>query len=248
MASISYSRIVDCSHPVSPDMPHWPGDPVTRFDVCASIGTDGYSLRSFSMSEHAGTHCNAPNSFFSHGADVAAVLSSPLCLPMVVADFSVQTADDSMAVFTPSHLALWEQLHGPVPSDSLFCLHCGWGEKWTNAALFLGTHAPQGNVVGAMHECDGMPALRFPAFAIETARILMHERHVAGIAIDTHGVDSPADGTFAVNRLVLEAGGLVLECLANLHLLPPVGCNSVIGGLRLSGGTGSPVSVFAFVP
>ncbi|MFV0350504.1 MAG: cyclase family protein [Halodesulfovibrio sp.] len=234
-------RCVDCSHPVSPRMPHWPGDPLTRFTPCATLEADGYQLRSFAMSEHAGTHCNALNTFFKEGADIAAMLVSPPVLPVVVADFSDSAAVDALAVFQPEDLLRWEQKHGRVPAGALFCLHTGWGAKWNAPAVFLGLREEPAKGESA----NGM---RFPAFSPEVTRLLVDERNVAGLGIDTHGVDSPADETFAVNRCALGAGRLVLECLANLDALPPVGAVMVIGGLKLEGGTGCPVAVTAFVP
>jgi kynurenine formamidase len=88
--------------------------------------------------------------------------------------------------------------------------------------------------------------LRFAAFGTQTARFLFDERQIAGVGIDTHGVDD--DDTFAVNRLVLARNGIVLENLAHLEQLPPVGTTVVIGRLMLRGGTGAPVAVTAFVP
>jgi len=47
--------------------------------------------------------------------------------------------------------------------------------------------------------------------------------------------------------LALEKQRIVLENLANLDLLPAADITLVIGILRLLGGSGSPVSVLAFV-
>lgn len=233
---IAYSRIVDCSHPVSEGMPLWPGDPATRFMPCADIAEHGFALRSFSMSEHGGTHCNAPNTFFPTGPDIAQVLRTPPVLPIAVADFSEHAARDARSLFLPEHLADWEARNGQVQPGTLFCVHTGWDALWEQPGQFLGITRGQ---AGAM--C-------FPAVARETAELLMHGRGAAGVGIDTHGVDSPADDGYAVNRTVLAAGGLVLECLARLNTLPATGATAVIGGLRLEGGTGCPVSVTVFVP
>ncbi|MEP0858635.1 hypothetical protein [Trichocoleus sp. DQ-U1] len=68
------------------------------------------------------------------------------------------------------------------------------------------------------------------------------------MGIDTHGVDPGQDETFSTNRLVLKKAGIVLENLTNLDRLSPTGTTLVIGILRLRGGSGTPVSVLAFVP
>ena len=65
-----HSTIVDLSHPLSAQMPLWPGDPPPEFAPWATIARDGYYLRRFSLSEHAGTHLTAPASFYPDGRTV----------------------------------------------------------------------------------------------------------------------------------------------------------------------------------
>ena len=71
---------------------------------------------------------------------------------------------------------------------------------------------------------------------------------IAGLGIDTHGVDPGRDSSFAVSKLLLEQPRIVLANLAGLDQLPPTGTTLVIGILRLRGGSGSPASVIALIP
>ena len=80
------------------------------------------------------------------------------------------------------------------------------------------------------------------------AQFLLSQRQIAGVGIDTHGVDPGQDDTFAINRLVLSQPRIVLENLTNLDQLPPTGTTLVIGVLRLLSGSGSPVAITAFIP
>ena len=61
--TITYSRVVDLSHSIHPNMPRWPGDPRVEFQPVAQISSEGYFLRRVSLGEHTGTHINAPISF-----------------------------------------------------------------------------------------------------------------------------------------------------------------------------------------
>ena len=56
------------------------------------------------------------------------------------------------------------------------------------------------------------------------------------------------DERFATNTQVLGRNGIVLECLTGLDRLPPTGTTLVLGILRLKDGSGTPLSVMAFVP
>lgn len=96
-------------------------------------------------------------------------------------------------------------------------------------ALHLGT-------AGKMH---------FPGFSYQGTEFLIKHRKIAGVGIDTHGVDSGQDTNFTINRLLLERSLIVLENLTNLDQLPPQDITLIIGILRLRGGSGSPAAVMA---
>ena len=112
--------------------------------------------------------------------------------------------------------------------------------------------SPGGKTVGATLAAfvgqDAAGGLHFPGFDGDTTRWLLAERHIAGVGIDTHGVDPGQDEEFSTNTAVLAGDGIVLENLTNLDQLPPTGATIAIGVLRLAGGFGSPVGVLAFVP
>jgi kynurenine formamidase len=49
-------------------------------------------------------------------------------------------------------------------------------------------------------------------------------------------------------RAIAKAHKIAIECTAHLGQLPPTGATLVLGPLRLQNGSGSPLSVMAFVP
>ena len=218
---ISRVRAVDLSQPLHPGIPRWPGDPPPEFLDVAQIQRDGYYLRRFSLGEHSGTHLNAPASFHPGGLSVDAYPASSLVAPAVVLDVRTAAANPDYAL-SPAHVLAWEEGHGAIPPGSLVLLYTGWQAKWDRPQEFLGL------------DDKGVP--HFPGFSLAAARFLLAERVVAGLGIDTHGVDGGADSTFAVNRLVLEQPRLVLENLASLDQLPPTGAVLVIGRITMDAG------------
>jgi kynurenine formamidase len=56
------------------------------------------------------------------------------------------------------------------------------------------------------------------------------------------------DTSYATNTQTTGAHKIVIECLGNLDQLPATGSTLVLGILRLKDGSGSPLSVMAFVP
>lgn len=234
MTTLSYSRLVDLSHLITTDIPRWPGDPPAQFDTVASVAENGYYLRRFTMSEHGATHMNAPRSFDPAGAGIDSYRPASLIVPAVVIDASATASANADFALQVDDVHRWESQHGRIPSGSLVLLHTGWQMRWQEPEAFLGRDAQGG--------------LHFPGFGDLTTRFLLERREAAGIGIDTHGVDGGQSTTFASNRVVLEHHGIVLENLANLDQLPPLGTTLVIGILRLLHGAGSPASVLALLP
>lgn len=229
---INYSQVLHLSHAIAPNIPQWPGDPPVEFETVASLEKDGYYLRRFSLGEHSATHINAPKSFHASGMGIDQYPAQSLVVAAVVIDIRDQAAVNPDYALTIADVLAWERKHGRINSGTVVLLSTGWQDKWLDTNAFL--------------NFDAEGRLHFPSFGYETTQFLLNERQIAGVGIDTHGVDSAHDETFAINRLVLEQPGIVLENLTNLEQLPPVGTTLVIGILRLQGGSGSPAAVMAF--
>jgi len=73
-------------------------------------------------------------------------------------------------------------------------------------------------------------------------------RGCAGVGIDTHGVDPGLDTSYATNTAMAENHLIAIECMANLDQLPATGTTLVLAPLQLQNGSGSPLSIMAFVP
>lgn len=232
--TISYSQVLDLSHPIHPGIPRWPGDPAVEFQTVAKMESEGYSLRRFSMGEHTGTHINAPASFHRDGVAADGISVDSLVAPAVVFNIVESSAANPDYLLSLNDVQAWEAQFAKVPPGSICLLYTGWQRKWGSPDDFLGL-----DEVGIGH---------FPGFRIDAVRFLLEERQIGGVGIDTHGVDGGLDQTFAVNRLMLEQPRIVLENLTNLDRLPEKGATLVIGALKLAGGSGSPVSVLALVP
>jgi kynurenine formamidase len=233
MPTISFNRIIHLSHIITPDIPMWTSDPSVEFEINAWRDRDGYYLRRFAMGEHSATHINAPISFHADGIGIDRYTAESLVVPSVVIDIRSQAAANPDYAIALPEILNWEQQHGQIPAASVVLLFTGWQDKWENAAAFFN------------YDSAGKP--HFPGFGIETTQFLLTERQIAGIGIDTHGVDPGIDENFTINRLVLAKPRIVLENLTNLDRLPPTGTTLIIGILRLQDGSGSPAAVMALV-
>ncbi|WP_341528194.1 cyclase family protein [Nostoc sp. UHCC 0302] len=231
---ITYSKVIHLSHIIDTAIPQWPGDPSVEFTTFAEISQDGYYLRRFSLGEHSATHINAPNSFHDSGVGIDQYSAQSLIVPAVVIDIRQAAASNPDYTLPITDVLSWEEQYGQIPVGSLVILNTGWEKKWSDKNAFFNQDAE-----GIMH---------FPGFGSDATQFLLNERQIAGIGIDTHGVDPGQDNSFASNCLVLEQPRIVLENLTNLDQLPPQGTTLIIGVLRLRDGSGSPAAVLALVP
>jgi len=231
---IWYSKVVDLSHTIDTTSPQWPGDPPIEFEATSHIAKHGFYLRKLSMGEHSATHMNAPNSFHKTGIAIDAYSPESLIAPAVVIDIRDKTVNNPNYTLSLNDIQAWEHTHDLIAAHSVVILFTGWQNKWNNPLAYFNEDA-----YGDMH---------FPGFSIAATTFLLEERNIAGIGIDTHGVDPGQNKSFAINTLVLAEPRIVLENLTHLDQLPAKGTTLVLGILRLHNGSGSPLAVTALIP
>jgi len=150
-----------------------------------------------------------------------------------VVDVTVQASSDPDYAVTADDLWAWESEHGRIPHGAIVLARTGWATRWT-----------QGDIYYNRGE-DGR--LHFPGFAEDAGRFLVDERDIAGIGIDTGSVDAGNARGFPVHGVVNGSGAFHLENLADLSALPESGAYLVVAPIKIQGGSGGQVRVFAVV-
>ncbi len=225
-------NFVDLSHPLTPGMPTWPGDPAFVLEKHSTLHKDGYTMNKVSCSEHCGTHIGAPIHFNPQGTDVAGIPAQDLVLPAVKIDISRRCIANPDYLLTVQDILAWEKQYGPVPPHCVALVCTGWSQYWHNSARYFGF------VKNRMH---------FPGISVEEAQFLAVQRHVAGVGIDTAGIDGGLSQDFAANKALCAANSYHLENLTNLTALPETGATLFIGALPIPGGSGSPCRVVGWM-
>jgi kynurenine formamidase len=90
--------------------------------------------------------------------------------------------------------------------------------------------------------------MHFPGFSAEACDILVNQRHVAALGIDTLSIDAGSNALFSCHKIALATGIYMIENLKDLALLPARGALLFCGPLRIENGTGSPARVLAVTP
>lgn len=228
------TRVLDLAYAINDRLVPWPGDQRWfEAKVNASVEKDGYFTRSFWMLEHYGTHLDAPIHFPPGKTSVDQIPVSRLFGMAAVLDVRAEGAADADYELPVARIDQWENLHGQISEGAVVLLRTGWASRWPDAQSY-----PNEDAAGHMH---------FPGFSVKAVEVLI-ERKVSGIGCDTMSVDCGASEDFAVHRLALGAGLYHLENLSDLSELPESGAFLVVAPIKLEGGSGGPVRVFALLP
>jgi len=237
---LAHTRMVDLTHPFDEKTPYWP-TATTGFELkTVSKGkTPGgwfYSAYSFCAPEHGGTHLDAPVHFAEAGKTADQVPLSQLVAPGVVIDVSARTAGDPDYRLTVADVRAWEGAHGALPAGAIVLLRTGWSARWPDRKRYLGDDTPG----DASH-------LHFPSYGKEAAELLVRERKVAALGVDTASIDHGASADFAVHQVAAAANVPGLENLDRLDELPATGAWIVALPMKIGGGSGGPLRVIALL-
>ena len=233
-AGTGATRVVDMTYAINGKLPAWPGDEKTfEAQVIATPEKDGYFARSFWMLEHYATHMDAPAHFPPGKFTLDQIPVAHFFGPAVVIDVREEVGKDSDYHLSATRIEKWEAAHGRIPSGAIVMMRTGWASRWPDQARYRNMDAN-----GAMH---------FPGFSVESAKLLI-ARGAVGLGIDTLSIDYGASKDFEVHHTDLPAGLYNLENLANLDQLPEAGAFLIAAPIKLEGGSGGPVRVFALLP
>ena len=238
---VSRFRIVDLSHAYGPNTLYWPTSP-SKFTLSrdASGQTPGgffYAANSLSTPEHGGTHLDAPRHFSESGRTTEQIPLEQLVAPAVVIDVSKEAAANRDYRLTREAVLAFEKANGPIARGSAVLLRTGWSRHWPNANAYLGDATP-----------GDASKLSFPSYGVEAARLLVEERSVAALGIDTASIDYGRSTDFQVHRVAAARNVPGFENLTNLDQLPVRGALLIALPMKIEGGSGGPLRAIALVP
>lgn len=239
-------RVVDLTHTLDPDFPVIILPP--EFGQCARFRMEEISAydhrgpawkwHNISMSEHTGTHFDAPAHWIS-GRDlpraaVDEIDPADFIGPVCVIDCSDGAAEDEDFELTVPLIEGWEAAHGRIPAGAWVLMRTDWSKR--RGAEYLN-----------MRE-DGPHS---PGPTPEAIRFLIEQRDIRGFGVETVGTDAGQGNhyipPYPAHYYLHGAGRFGLQCLSDLDQLPPTGAVLIAAPLKIKNGTGSPLRVLALV-
>ena len=220
---------IDLSHTLEKDIPAWPtharfGRTIHESQALGDAATH-YGL---TLSEHTGTHMDAPLHFVPEGPAHYGTDEIPL-ERLAGRAATIQATDlgagDLLGV---DHVKNWESEHGPIELGDRVLVRYGWDERWTTG-------------LGGRRFLEDWPGLSGDA-----AEYLV-EKGAALVGCDTLAVDAAGSRENPAHHALLGNEVYVVENLKNLDRLPPFAFFMAFP-LKIKGGSGSPVRAVALVP
>jgi kynurenine formamidase len=238
---LSKTRMVDLTHSFNSQTIYWPNAPSTfKLDKLAYGKTEGgyfYSSFGFSSPEHGGTHLDAPIHFNEKGRTADQIPLSQLIGPVVVIDVSAKAKANADYRLTAADVRDFEKKHGAIKPGTIVLVRTDWSKRWPNKKAYLGDDTP-----------GRTTHLHFPSFGVDAAKLLVEERKVGAVGLDTPSIDYGPSTDFMVHRVVYGANIPGFENLTSLDQLPPTGAILIALPMKIEGGSGGPLRAVALIP
>ena len=90
------------------------------------------------MTEHIGTHMDAPHHFGRTSWDLSAIPIENFVVPLVKIDVRGKCASNPDYALTVQDLKDWEEVHGTVKDGAVVVMETGWGDKYNNTQDYYG--------------------------------------------------------------------------------------------------------------
>jgi len=240
------TKVVDLTHTLDPDFPVIILPP--EFGQCARFRMEEISCydhrgpawrwHNISMSEHTGTHFDAPSHWISGrdlpNASVDEIDVQNFIGPICVIDCSDGANQNDDFELTMDIIKDWEAMHGTIPPNTWVFMRTDWSKRKGIEYLNMKEDGPHS-----------------PGPTPEAVKFLVEERDIRGFGVETVGTDAGQGAhyipPYPAHFYLHGAGKFGLQCLCNLDQLPAKGAVLMAAPLKIKNGTGSPLRVLALV-
>lgn len=228
---IRNARVVDLSQTLEEHMPSFPAHARFFSNPWNSYALGDRSLHyQLIMSDHSGTHVDAPIHFLCNGPPDAHVAVDQIPPTRLIGrgvriDFRGLKEGDYV---TAARVIGWEGEHGEIAAGDIVLLDFGWAQRWSRRPNHHGF------------------VDNWPGVSMDAAEYLI-SKSVAALGVDTLSPDPPEVlSTKLVHPVLLERQVLIIENLTNLDQVSDFFLFVALP-LKIRGGSGSPIRAIAFI-
>jgi kynurenine formamidase len=234
------NKLIDMTYPFAEDTLHWPTAKPFHLEKTNEGRTAAgywYSAYEYSGSEHVGTHLDAPFHFAEGKWTTDQIPLARTIGPGVIIDVRGAAGADRDYRLNLQDIYAWEKRFGRIPKESIVLMYSGWGKYWGDRKQYFGTDEP-----------EDVANLHFPGFSKEAAEFLTKQRVVKAVGIDTPSIDYGPSRDFIVHQILGAVNVPIFENIAALDRLPANGATIYAIPMKIKGGSGAPLRIFAQLP
>lgn len=238
--AIDAKKLVDMTYPFAADTLHWPtAKPFHLEKVNEGKTPQGfwYSSYNYGGSEHVGTHLDAPFHFAEGKWTTDRIPLARTIGAAIVIDVRRQVEADRDYRLSADDIRRWEKRYGRVPAGTIVLMHSGWGRYWGDRKRYFGSDEPA-----------SVSDLHFPGLSKEAADFFVKQRRAKAVGVDTPSIDHGPSKDFIVHQVLGAANVPIFENIAALDRLPAKGATVFAIPMKIKGGSGAPLRIFAVLP
>ncbi len=226
-------EMVELSHPVSAETPHWAGFPPMEGEEIFNFKEHAFTAMRYSIVSQYGTHIDAPGHFTEGGRMLDELDPKDTILPLVVLDVVDKVKIDADYVVTEKDILAHEKIHGTIPEGCFVALRTDWSKRTEN-----------------FDNIDENGVSHYPGWSIPACEFLIKERKVKAIGHETSDTDasiiSNEAGGLPVETYVLAQDIYQIELMRNLDKMPATGGVISVGYPNVVDGPGFSARCFGF--
>ena len=226
-------EMVELSHPVSAETPHWAGFPPMEGEEIFNFKEHAFTAMRYSIVSQYGTHIDAPGHFTEGGRMLDELDPKDTILPLVVVDVVDKVKVDADYVVTEKDILAHEKIHGTIPEGCFVALRTDWSKRTEN-----------------FDNIDENGVSHYPGWSIPACEFLIKERKVKAIGHETSDTDasiiSNEAGALPVETYVLAQDIYQIELMRNLDKMPATGGVISVGYPNVVDGPGFSARCFGF--
>ena len=238
---ISSAKVVDLSPMIENDMPRFPTHPPVVISKTVTHAHDGYYCQTIFMPEHAGAHVDSPYHIHDDMSDrtIEKFPADFLLGPCKVIHLEKRDWKPGEYASAKDILA-WEEESGEkIEDNDIVIVNFGWLKKYWSTGKDWKWYS-----------------MNQPGLSEDASEILL-SRKIKAIGSDTVACgtalkdgqpnpDAPPPNSCWIHNNLLSKEILIMECLANLELVPDA-CFFMALPLKIRSGSGSPLRPVAVV-
>lgn len=219
---VNQMKIVDLTHPISANMPVYPGTEQPVITTGCSIDEIGFLEKKITFYSHTGTHIDAPAHLLKGHSTLDMLPIEQFHGPALMLDFDNSTASTTTNTIGIKEL---EPYKDKIKDVDFLLLHTTWSQHWGSEKYFS----------------------NFPVLSVEAAHWLSNFS-LKGLGLDTISADTADTQEYPVHKTLLRKDMIIIENLTNLASLSCAQFEFSCFPLSFEDADGSPVRAVAYVP